>query len=111
MEQAEGDPSQGQSCFDKTSQGFGSLTWNELNDCATNMADKVQTAAMDATPDHDYVPWCLIDGVQLEHTNLLKSKICDAYTGPRPASCGRLSTEMEDRNPKGERKPSMNNWY
>jgi hypothetical protein len=40
------------------------------------------------------VPWCLVDGVVLENTNLLQKAICDAYTGTPPASC-KASAEQE----------------
>lgn len=42
---------------------------------------------MVATPDHDYVPWVLVDGTLLEYTNLLLPAICMAYEGPKPPSC------------------------
>jgi interferon gamma-inducible protein 30 len=110
MEQVEGDPSKAQGCFEQTNQD-SSLTWSALNECATTMADKVQEAAMAATPVHDYVPWCLVDGEQLEHTNLLKKKVCDAYTGPQPASCSVKLNAEKDGSGTRDKEKSMNNWW
>jgi len=86
MELAEGDPTQGESCFG-SSMNSTSISWSQVNACATNDADLVQTAAMKATPSHDYVPWVVVDGTTLEHSGLLQQAICKAYTGTPPASC------------------------
>jgi hypothetical protein len=88
MEEAEGDPNQGQSCFESTMTG-SSITWAEIETCASTKTtyDLVMGAAMKATGAHDYVPWVMVDNVLLENTNLLQKAICDAYTGTLPASC------------------------
>jgi hypothetical protein len=52
MEEAEGQPTAGQNCYE-TSMNTTALPWSVVNDCASNEADIVQTAAMKATPQHD----------------------------------------------------------
>ncbi|CAM9436198.1 unnamed protein product [Ectocarpus fasciculatus] len=86
MEEADGAPSEAESCFASTMNSTA-LSWSTVEDCFKNEADVVQNAAMKATPDHDYVPWVLVDGVLLENTNMLTKAVCDAYTGTPPASC------------------------
>lgn len=86
MEEAEGNPSQGQSCYEKTMNATA-LPWSTIASCVEDEYDLVQTAAMDATPKHQYVPWVLVDGTLLENTYTLQKAICDAYTGTPPASC------------------------
>ena len=83
MEQAEGNPASGESCYTST-MNTTALPWSTVKACSTDEADYVQTAAMKATPTHDYVPWALVDDVLLERTNLLQKTICDAYTGKIP---------------------------
>ena len=61
-----------------------SIEWSTISDCAINNANTVQTAAMKATPDHDYVPWVLVNGNVVENSNALQKAICDAYTGSNP---------------------------
>jgi hypothetical protein len=51
MEEAEGNPSQGQSCYEKTMNATA-LPWSTIASCVENEYDLVQTAAMDATPKH-----------------------------------------------------------
>lgn len=94
MEEAEGNPSQGQSCYESTMGAYNAtLPWSTISTCATEEFTEVTTAAMNATPDHDYVPWCLVDGAVLENTNLLQKAICDAYTGTPPSSCSFLAAD------------------
>ena len=52
MEEAEGEPSAGPSCYESTMNSTA-LPWSVISDCAANEADVVQTAAMKATPSHD----------------------------------------------------------
>lgn len=94
MEEAEGDPMQGQSCYDSTMSTYNAtLPWSTISTCSIVEFNDVTTAAMKATPDHDYVPWCLVDGEVLENTNLLQKAICDAYTGTPPSSCSILGAD------------------
>lgn len=94
MEEAEGEPSKGESCY-STSMTNSTVSWSTVSDCADSEFDLVQTAAMKATPDHDYVPWCLVNGELLENTNLLLQAICDAYTGVPPTSCRFAAQEAQ----------------
>ena len=50
---------------------------------------KLHLAAGDRTPEHDYVPWVVVNGKHIESAEVrnLKQVICDAYTGPKPAAC------------------------
>mmetsp|Transcript_33988 Transcript_33988/g.74112 ORF Transcript_33988/g.74112 Transcript_33988/m.74112 type:complete len:171 (+) Transcript_33988:174-686(+) len=86
MEEADGNPAEAESCYESTMKS-SSVSWSTIADCAQNEADVVQNAAMKATPNHDYVPWVLVDGQLLENTNMLTKAVCDAYTGTPPASC------------------------
>jgi hypothetical protein len=52
MEEAEGVPSAGQSCYEST-MNTTALPWSVINDCASTESDAVQTQAMKATPSHD----------------------------------------------------------
>jgi interferon gamma-inducible protein 30 len=90
MEEADGDASQGEACYSSSMLSSNSTSipsWSVINDCATNDANIVQTAAMNATPDHQYVPWVVVDGDLLEYSSLLQKAVCDAYTGTKPESC------------------------
>lgn len=86
MEEAEGKPEMGQSCYESTMNATV-IPWSTISKCASTEADTVQNAAASATPAHDYVPWVLVDGVLLEHSDMLQYAICSAYTGIKPASC------------------------
>ncbi|KAK8799652.1 hypothetical protein WA158_006200 [Blastocystis sp. Blastoise] len=44
-------------------------------------------AAADATPSHYWVPWLIVDGKVVDKIAELKTAICDAYTGEKPAAC------------------------
>jgi len=68
------------------------LAWSTVTDCAAKESADVQHQAALATPTHDYVPWVLVDGKLLQNTNALTQSICNAYTGPKPASCKRLQS-------------------
>lgn len=100
MEEAGGNPAKGQSCYENNMSN-STLSWSTVSKCADEEYTDVQTAAMNATPNHQYVPWCLVDGELLENTNMLQKAICDAYTGTPPASCGR--SELKIFNDKVER--------
>jgi hypothetical protein len=64
-----------------------------VSTCAKTEASAVQTEGKKATPsDHQYVPWVLVGGKLLQNTNLLTQSICNAYTGPKPASCKKTET-------------------
>lgn len=92
MEEADGNPAYGQSCYESSMNTTG-LPWSTIETCFTEEYLTVQTAAMKATPPHDYVPWCLVDGTLVENTNLIQKYICDAYTGVKPQSCTSLLQE------------------
>lgn len=51
MEEAEGNPSMGQSCYEKT-MNTSALPWSTISKCVEEEYDSVQTAAMNATPKH-----------------------------------------------------------
>lgn len=106
MEEAEGDPSKGSACFDSSNMASASaagsnstaLTFDAVSNCASADFNDVQTAAMKATPtDHQYVPWVLVNSELVDNTNALVKAICDAYTGPTPKSCKRLSEDTPER--------------
>jgi len=86
MEQAEGNPAKGQSCYTST-MNTAALPWSTIDACTKNEASVVQAAGAKTTPKHDYVPWPLVDHKLLENTNLLQQTICNAYNGTKPASC------------------------
>ena len=98
MEEAEGDPTKGASCYSQ-SMTNSTLAYSTISDCATNDFNTVQAAAEKATAptNHQYVPWVLVDGELVDNTNALLKSICDAYTGPAPASCKRLMGANQDR--------------
>jgi len=88
MEEAEGSPSAAENCF-QTSMAYSGLAWDTVAACYKEEYNAVQTAGMNATPKHDYVPWVLVDGRVLQNPDLgLLRAICAAYTGPVPPSCG-----------------------
>ena len=100
MEEAAGDPTQAESCFNDN-MANSHITFDEVNKCSIDDFNTVQTAGMKATAptNHTYVPWVLVDNELLDKTNyytLLKS-ICEAYDGPTPKSCKHLSEEGPDR--------------
>mmetsp|Transcript_31071 Transcript_31071/g.52481 ORF Transcript_31071/g.52481 Transcript_31071/m.52481 type:complete len:181 (-) Transcript_31071:529-1071(-) len=101
MEEAEGVPTAAEGCYASSFSNSSDISvpeWSTIATCADEEFDLVQTAAMKATPTHQYVPWCLVDGAVLENTNLLQKAICDAYTGTAPASCKGLKLqESADR--------------
>jgi interferon, gamma-inducible protein 30 len=87
MEEAEGNPSQAESCF-QSSMADSGLAWDVVSTCYKDEYQTVQSAGMAATPAHDYVPWVVVDGRVLQYPDAsLLSSICKAYTGPVPESC------------------------
>jgi interferon gamma-inducible protein 30 len=96
MELNEGAPSAAQPCFQKTlATTQTAVTWATIDTCSQNEANAVQNEAAIATPAHDYVPWVLVDNKVLDNSNLLTRAICNAYTGPQPASCKVVTTVNE----------------
>jgi hypothetical protein len=87
MEEHEGDPTFAEACYTSTLATSSGVSWDTILTCSSDEADEVQAAAALATPTHDYVPWVLVDGTLLEHTDLLQATICKDYTGPTPSSC------------------------
>jgi interferon gamma-inducible protein 30 len=94
MELNDGNPAKAQGCFTSTVAKTSSLTWSDITDCYNKENSDVQNEGANATPQHDYVPWVLVDGTLLENTNLLLPTICKAYTGPTPASCSRYTAQV-----------------
>ena len=95
MEEEDGDFSKGESCFN-SSMSSTALAWSTVESCFNNEYDVVMTAGMKATdPDHTYVPWVTVDDVVLDNSNQLLKAICEAYTGPPPASCQRFDFETQ----------------
>lgn len=87
MEEAEGNPAEAENCFKSSMAGSG-LEWDVVSTCYKEEYDVVQTAGMNATPSHDFVPWVIVDGRVLEYPNAsLLASICKSYTGTPPASC------------------------
>lgn len=99
MEQADGQPSSGKSCYEST-MNTTALPWSTIEKCEATEFSAVTNAAMETTPDHDYVPWVLVDGTVLQNTDLLEQAICKAYTGTPPASC---KTFKADRTPRRQK--------
>ena len=96
MEQQEGDPTQAESCFEQTMGNSTIASYKTIQDCVTNEAADVQAVAAKATPEHDFVPWCLVNGEVLQHEQLLTQTVCKAYTGPKPAACKALGAPEAD---------------
>jgi len=96
MEMNEGNPAKAEGCFTSTTAKTSSLKWSDITNCFAKEYNDVQNEGAKATPKHDYVPWVLVDGTLLENTNMLKSTVCKAYTGPPPASCTRVAKETSD---------------
>lgn len=99
MEEADGDPTQGEACFTSSMPSNTTVTWSQVQQCQQNDFNTVTTAAMKATPsDHQYVPWVLVDGQLLgSEPNALMKAICDSYDGTAPSSCKRLEVETPER--------------
>lgn len=98
MEEAEGSPSAGQGCWTKT-MGSSNISWSTISTCSTQEFNAVQTAGMQATPKHDYVPWVLVNGNLVDNPDYsLLYTICKAYTGPPPASCKKYENEVSINN-------------
>lgn len=102
MERASGDPNQAESCWNenmadaKTTDG-SSLSFETIQACAKIQWDAVQNAAASTTPSHDFVPWCLVDGVALQHPDqMLQRAVCDAYKGTKPSACKLLESKDMD---------------
>lgn len=69
-----------------------------IHDCHDNatLAWQLQEAAAAATPaNHTYTPWVVVGGSLLNHQDLLKRAVCDAYTGTLPAACPGASAAAE----------------
>lgn len=93
MEEEDGEFSKGEACFESTMNSTD-LSWNTVETCFNDEYDLVMNAGMKATdPDHTYVPWVVVDNTLLEHSGLLQKAVCDAYTGPPPASCQHFETQ------------------
>lgn len=96
MEEAEGDPLKGESCYQSTMLDTNATTipWSQVATCAATQRIEMMQADQKATEsgdlaNHQYVPWVVVAGDVLQNSNLLQKAICDAYTGTPPASCRR----------------------
>lgn len=76
-------------CYASTgAEAASGIPYSVITTCAANEGAAVQAQGNKATPaDHTYTPWPLVDGVLLEHPDLLQQAVCNAYTGPKPISC------------------------
>lgn len=95
MEQNSGSPASGAGCFDANLPAAG-FAWADVLSCAEDKAasDAVQALGATATPDHQYVPWVVVDGNQLENPDPLLHIICTTYTGKLPAACADSKPHM-----------------
>jgi len=70
------------------------LDWNLLEGCAGGEeGNELMHKVAQATPEHDYVPWVVVDGVTVPDSgegypagNLVEI-VCEAYTGDKPDAC------------------------
>jgi len=82
-----------EACANKTGKD-----WPAINNCAQGVQGNtwqhqmaVKTAALD--PPHTHVPWVTINGQHSpDAEGDFLTALCNAYTGPPPAGCQRLST-------------------
>ena len=95
-----GHPTAAETCFQSTLAASTQLTWSTVADCYTNNSTDVQSAAMRATPPHDYTAWVVVNHFHISDPNYLMSSVCEAYTGPKPASCtdGQLALFKHNEN-------------
>jgi hypothetical protein len=95
MEEAEGNPAAAESCY-QSSMADSGLEWDVVATCYKDEYNTVQTAAMNATPSHDYVPWVIVDKRVLQYPDVsLLSSIHKAYTRTPPASCSTMKHVQE----------------
>jgi len=90
----------------------GGLDWNVITTCAGpnpavgTAADgnkvmhslAVKTGAL--VPPHQFTPWVVINGTPLSSSQLdlsLTKLVCDAYTGTKPAGCGKVYKTNEEQ--------------
>jgi len=62
-----------------------------LSDCFNG--DSGQAALIEEakkTPDHEGVPWILVNGQSIDPPEGLVGAVCNAYTGPKPPGCSSL---------------------
>ena len=76
-------------CFTSTLARTSGLLWDDILQCSTEPASvaKMQALGAAATPAHDYVPWLLVDGVQLGNPDALMALMCASYKGVLPPPC------------------------
>lgn len=82
----QGYPDAAEDCF-KSNLGNSGLSWETVVECSIKEANVVQTMAKNTTPNHEYVPWLIVDGQVLQNESFLTRAICKAYTGPTLTSC------------------------
>jgi len=99
MEEAEGDPAQGQTCYQESmlNANVTDIPWSAITNCAATQRIDMMTTGMKNTPEHQYVPHVEVSGEVLDNNNLLQKAVCDAYTGTPPESCRSLQTEPEEK--------------
>lgn len=65
--------------------------WTTLNTCWTGAeGKKLDAQAAANTPNHDFVPWLLVDGTNYctnSNCDDVLTWVCNAYTGPKPSAC------------------------
>lgn len=83
------------------------LDWKEIDTCYNGpIGHQCDLQAGAETPaDHQYVPWVVVDGTQLQNTNALMYQVCQDYKGAnKPAACNNLpppSSDDDDDNVPG----------
>ena len=67
------------------------LNGEEILTCAHGTEGPLlHLAAADKTPDHQYVPWLVVDGKHIDSEKIqdqFVKTVCDAYKGEKPAIC------------------------
>jgi len=84
-----GDPiEQAQSCANQSG-----ISWDRISECVAGAEGNVyQHAIATETPQHNYVPWVIFNGIhneKIENKALsdLKGLVCDSLPSPKPAPC------------------------
>jgi len=85
------------------------LNWDNINGCynnktlSYNLMHKWALETKNLSPPHQYTPWITLNGKPLyEDFEGMTTKICAAYTGPKPAGCGRTCMRPAEDMPVEE---------
>jgi len=89
------------------------LDWSVLTTCATTsnpgkgsnedgnpLMHRTAVETNNLVPPHQWTPWVVINGKPLTSAQLdesLTKLVCDAYTGPKPSGCTKISSKIEKR--------------